>query len=51
MDPLSLTDMVNEDLHLGALPPCIQHDDCADAGGAVGPQEAVEAAEAEAAAP
>ena len=31
MDPLSLTDMVNEDLHLGVLPLFIEHDDRADA--------------------
>ena len=46
MDPLSLTDMVNEDLHLGVLPLFIGHDGRADAGGAVGPEEAAEAAEA-----
>jgi hypothetical protein len=44
MEPLSLTDLVNDDLHLGALPPCTERDDCTDAGGAVDPLDAAVAA-------
>tara|TARA_B110001469_G_C9376165_1_gene195478 strand:- start:44 stop:559 length:516 start_codon:yes stop_codon:yes gene_type:complete len=48
-EPLSLADMVNEDLHLGVLPLCIEHGDRTDARGSASPEEAEEAAEAAAA--